>query len=62
MTTLTLVPKAPLTIEHPRRPLLLARLVEGLVHIPMPSDRAVDQVLARAIDEAFESLAREARS
>jgi hypothetical protein len=62
VTTLTLVPKAPLATEHPRRAPVLARFVEHIVRHPWPEWKSMDLVLARAIDEAFESLAREARS
>jgi hypothetical protein len=62
VTTLTLVPKAPFATEHPRRAPLLARFVEHIVRYPWPEGKRVDLALARAIDEAFESLAREARS
>ena len=61
MTSLTLVPKA-LATERPRRAALLARFVEHIVQHPWPEGKSVDLVLARAIEEAFESLAREARS
>ena len=62
MTTLTLVPKARITVEQSPRPPLLARFVEYVVRHPWPERKSVDSVLARAIEEAFESLAREARS
>jgi len=62
VTTLTLVPKSPVDTEHPRRAALFARLVEQIVRHPWAEGKNVDRVLTRAIDEAFESLAREARS
>ena len=62
MTTLTLVSEAPLATEHPRKAPLLSRFVEHIVRHPWPAEKGVDRALARAIDEAFESLAREARS
>ncbi len=62
MTTLTLVPKAPLATEHPRRAPLFARFVEHIVRHPWPEGKSMDLILARAVEEAFESLAREARS
>jgi hypothetical protein len=62
VTTLTLVPKAPLATEHPRRATLLSRFLEHIVRHPWPEEKSLDRALARAIDEAFESLAREART
>ena len=62
MTTLTIVPTARIaTKDSPRAP-LLARLVERIVRLPWLGQTSGDPVLARAIDEAFESLAREART
>ena len=62
MTTLTIVPTAPIATEDSPRTPLLARLVKRIVRLPWLGETSVDPVLARAIDEAFESLAREART
>ncbi|RPH72094.1 MAG: hypothetical protein EHM78_04725 [Myxococcaceae bacterium] len=62
MTTLTIVPSAPIATEHSPRAPLLARLVERIIRLPWLGEPSVEPVLARAIDEAFESLAREART
>ena len=62
MTTLTLAPKAPVATEHPRRVPLLARFLERIVRHPWPEEKSADRALALALDQAFESLAREARS
>ena len=62
MTTLTLIPKIPLATDYSREAPLLARFVERIVRLPWPGEKEVDAALARAIEEAFESLAREARS
>jgi hypothetical protein len=62
VTTLTLVPKLPVTPDPSRGEALLARFVERIVRLPWPGEKGLDAALARAIEEAFESLAREARS
>ena len=62
MTTLTIVPTARIATEDSPRAPLLARLVERIVRLPSLGQTSGDPVLARAIDEAFESLAREART
>jgi hypothetical protein len=62
VTTLTNVPTHPIATEDSPRAPLLARLVERIIRLPWPGERSLDRVLARAIDEAFESLAREART
>jgi hypothetical protein len=36
--------------------------VERIVRLPWPGEKGLDAALARAIEEAFESLAREART
>lgn len=62
MTTLTIAPTAPIATEDSPRAPLLARFVERIVRLPWLGETSVEPALARAIDEAFESLAREARS
>lgn len=62
MTTLTLVPKARIATEHLRTAPLLAWFVERIARLPWPGKSSVEPALARAIDEAFASLAREART
>jgi hypothetical protein len=62
VTTLSLVQKVPLVPERSPDEPLLARFVERIVQLPWPGERDLDAVLARAIEEAFASLAREARS
>jgi hypothetical protein len=62
VTTLSLVPKVPLVPTHSRGEPLLARFLEHIVRLPWPGEKSLDRTLARAIEEAFESLAREARS
>jgi hypothetical protein len=61
MTTLTLVSKTPIATQQPRVEPLLGRFFERVVRLPWPGDGRVDATLARAIEEAFESLGREAR-
>ena len=62
MTTLTIVPSALIATEEPPRATPLARLVKRIVRLPWLGKTSVEPVLSRAIDEAFESLAREART
>jgi len=62
VTTLTIVPTRPIATEDSPRAPLLARLVGRIIRLPWPGQTSLDGVLARAIDEAFESLAREART
>ncbi len=62
MTTLTIIPTTRIATEDSPRATLLARLVERIVRLPWLGKASVEPVLARAIDEAFESLAREART
>jgi hypothetical protein len=62
VTTLTIVPSAPIATEHSPRAPLLARLVKRIVRPPRLGEKSMEPVLARAIDEAFASLAREART
>jgi hypothetical protein len=62
VTTLTIMPTTRIAIEDSPRATLLARLVERIVQLPWLGKASVEPVLARAIDEAFESLAREART
>ena len=59
MTTLTIVPTAAIAIESPPRAPLLARLVERIARLRWLRETSGEPVLARAIDEAFESFARE---
>jgi hypothetical protein len=61
MTTLTLVPSSRIATEDPRKPSLLARVVEQVRRHRWPDEKSVEPILARAIDQAFESFAREAR-
>ena len=62
MTTLTLVPKRSVATEHSRTAPLLAWFVERIVRLRWPGEMRLEPTVARAIDEAFEGLAREARS
>jgi hypothetical protein len=62
VTTLTIVPTRSIATEDSPRAPLLARLVERIIRLPWQGQTSLDGVLARAIDEAFESLAREART
>ena len=62
MTTLTVAPTASIAIESPPRAPLLTRFVERIAQLPRLRETSVDPVLARAIDEAFESFARESRT
>jgi hypothetical protein len=62
VTTLTIVPTAPIATEGSPRVPLLARLMERIPRLPWLGETSAEPVLSRAIDEAFESLAREART
>jgi hypothetical protein len=62
VTTVTIVPTAPIATEESPGAQILSRIVERIVRLPWPGQTSVEPVLARAIDEAFESLAREART
>lgn len=62
MTTQTLVPKARIALQEFPKPRLVTWLAEHVLQLPWPHQRGIDPVLARAIEEAFESLARETRS
>ena len=62
MITQTIVPTIPVTTPKSPRAPLVSRLVERIVHFHWPHQTSIDAELARAIDEAFESLARESRS
>jgi len=62
VNTLTIVPTVPIATEVAPRAPLLAQLVERIVRLPWRNETSVEPVLARAIDEAFESFARESRT
>ena len=62
VSTQTIVPTAQIpTRDFPSAP-LVAWLAERIVRFRWPNEWSIDPVLARAVDEAFESLAREARN
>jgi hypothetical protein len=62
VTKLTLVSKTSNAPQHPGAGTLLIRFLERVLQLPWPGEARVEPAVARALEEAFESLAREARS
>jgi len=62
VTTQTVAPTIPITAREPPSTRVVSSLVERVVQFPRLHPKSIDATLARAIDEAFESLARETRS
>jgi len=58
----TLVSTPPLATRNVPRGALLTLLVDRIARFRQSSGPGIDPVVARAIEEAFESLARETRS
>ncbi|HET6984682.1 MAG TPA: hypothetical protein VFI53_21230 [Myxococcaceae bacterium] len=62
MTTQTIVHTAPTTMQEAPTAPRVTWLLDRVVRFHWPHPRSIDSALARAIDEAFQSFARENRS
>jgi len=62
VTAQTLVSTAPVATRNVPGGPLVTLLVERLARLRHSSGPSIDPVVARAVEEAFEGLAREARS